>query len=177
MYSHIKLHMIAMIIVLIGSLNWLIIGFGYSNTISYIFSKYDKFIYILIGISALYLLFNRDTYLPFLGWSAFPGHTLQVSSSDKANLSIRVPAYENAVKVVYWAANPGKKIINNPITAYTDTSNFGVSEVEQDGTAILYFQCPQQYKVCGHTLDKHIHYRSIMNDGMLSPVETVNIHC
>ena len=177
MYSHIKLHMIAIILVLIGSLNWFIIGLGYSNIIASIFSKYDKFIYILVGISAIYLAVNRDTYLPFLGWSAFPGHALKVSSPNKSNLAIRVPAYEHALKVVYWASNPGKEIINNPISAYTNTSNFGVSDVEQDGTAVLHFECPQQYKVYGRTLDKHIHYRSIMKDGMLSPIETVNVNC
>jgi len=55
------LHMIAFILVVIGALNWLLVAFNY-NLVDAIFgagSGISMIIYILVGLSALYLLFTH----------------------------------------------------------------------------------------------------------------------
>ena len=52
------LHAIAFILVIIGGLNWLLVGFGW-NLVDGIFgigSVIAKIIYILVGLSAIYLI-------------------------------------------------------------------------------------------------------------------------
>jgi uncharacterized membrane protein YuzA (DUF378 family) len=174
-------HILAISFVLIGAINWLVIGLGYSNVVTRLVSQNSaRIVYIIIGLSGLYFIFNRDTFLPFLGHMAFPGYALKVSTPENANLKVKVRAHKDAIKIVYWGANPdepGDHIIKNPIKAYKDSDNVGVVDVGNDGTATLYFICPQQYKVGRHVLSKHIHYRSVFDNGMMSPVETVYIDC
>jgi uncharacterized membrane protein YuzA (DUF378 family) len=55
------LHMTAFILLIIGGLNWLLVGFGW-NLVSAIFgadSVVSRIIYILVGISALVELFTH----------------------------------------------------------------------------------------------------------------------
>lgn len=173
-------HIIAITLVLIGAINWLIIGLGYSNLVTRMVSvDIAKILYVIIGLAGLYLLFRRNTFLPFLGHMAFPGYALKTSTPEQANLKIKVRAHKDAIKVVYWGAKPDNTIdyIPDPFTAYKGSSNVGVVNVDNDNTATLYFVCPQEYKVNGHVLHKHIHYRSVFDNGMLSPVQTVFVEC
>jgi uncharacterized protein len=53
-----KLHAIAFLLVIIGGLNWLLVGFGW-NLVDAIFgagSMISKIIYILVGLSAIALV-------------------------------------------------------------------------------------------------------------------------
>jgi uncharacterized membrane protein YuzA (DUF378 family) len=59
------LHVTAFTLLVIGGLNWLLVGFGW-NLVDYLFgmgSVISKIIYILVGISAIVELFihNRRT--------------------------------------------------------------------------------------------------------------------
>jgi uncharacterized membrane protein YuzA (DUF378 family) len=60
---------IAISLLIIGGLNWLLVGLFNVNIVSRIFGKsiITTFIYVLVGVSALAIVFDRDTYLPFLG--------------------------------------------------------------------------------------------------------------
>jgi hypothetical protein len=54
------IHMIAFILLIIGGLNWLLVAFGY-NLVTMIFGMgtLTTIIYILVGLSALILLFTH----------------------------------------------------------------------------------------------------------------------
>jgi len=55
------LHKIAFILVIIGSLNWLLVAFNY-NLVDGIFgmgSSISMLIYVLVGLSALFLVFTH----------------------------------------------------------------------------------------------------------------------
>jgi len=47
------LHSVSWILIIIGGLNWLLVGFGW-NLVESIFGMYAKWIYILVGLSAIY---------------------------------------------------------------------------------------------------------------------------
>lgn len=59
---------IALVLVIIGALNWLLIGLGNYNLVGAIFggdlSSFSRFIYTLVGISGLWLIrlfFTQET--------------------------------------------------------------------------------------------------------------------
>ena len=55
------IHMISFILVIIGALNWLLVGFGY-NLVDAIFgagSIISKIIYILVGLAAIILVLTH----------------------------------------------------------------------------------------------------------------------
>jgi uncharacterized membrane protein YuzA (DUF378 family) len=57
------LHMTAFTLLIIGGLNWLLVGFGF-NLVHYIFGAWpvvESIIYILVGISALIELFTHKS--------------------------------------------------------------------------------------------------------------------
>jgi uncharacterized protein len=56
------LHVIAMLLLLIGGLNWGLIGLSGYNFIDSIFSArpvFDNVVYILFGLSALFIIFEK----------------------------------------------------------------------------------------------------------------------
>lgn len=55
------LHMVSFTLLIIGGLNWLLVGFGY-NLVDGIFgvgSMIAKLVYILVGLSAIYLVITH----------------------------------------------------------------------------------------------------------------------
>jgi len=53
-----SLHMVSFTLLVIGGLNWLLVGFGY-NLVDSVFgvgSTLAKLVYILVGLSAVYLV-------------------------------------------------------------------------------------------------------------------------
>jgi uncharacterized membrane protein YuzA (DUF378 family) len=53
-----SLHMVSFVLVIVGGLNWLLVGFGY-NLVDSVFgvgSSIAKLVYILVGLSAVYLV-------------------------------------------------------------------------------------------------------------------------
>lgn len=53
-----KLHKLAFILLIIGGLNWLLEAFGYGIG-NYVSGDVAMVIYVLIGLSALYEIFNH----------------------------------------------------------------------------------------------------------------------
>lgn len=185
--SEIKLQMLAIVLIIIGGINWGSIGLFGKNLLEELnnWTFKNKWvirsIYILVGIAAIYLIFKRDTFLPFLGETILPIKQYKYYTND-SNTSIRINA-TGASGVIYWAAEPGK-LTSNPQDAYNQYTNSGYVPVNPDGTAILYFNCPRQYQVMGglKTLPKHVHYRLVYGHGTdtglnISQVFTININC
>lgn len=174
MYINLRLNMIAHIIVLLYTV---IVSFKHITAFN---EKIVKKLFALLAfISGMWLLLNRDTYLPFLGYAVLPKSVLkdELEPSD-ANIDYVLPIDEkDASSVIYWASKPSKEIKENPFVAYGDYSNAGIVKV-QNGLAKIKFNCPSQYKVgAGYLLKQHIHYRILFDNGLLSPIQTKYVSC
>ncbi len=55
------IHIIAFILVIVGGLNWLLVGVGGVdwNVVEYLGSAVSRIVYILVGLSALWLIFTH----------------------------------------------------------------------------------------------------------------------
>jgi uncharacterized membrane protein YuzA (DUF378 family) len=51
--------MIAYVLVIIGGLNWLLVGLGVGDVVAYLGSTLATIIYILVGLSAILLIFAK----------------------------------------------------------------------------------------------------------------------
>ena len=127
---------------------------------------------------SLYLGFDRNTWLPFLGEGIVPYTLLRKGTPSDATIGVKVTTDTNAVMCMYWASSSKSAVTDDPWTAYAGFANAGVVEVE-NGTALLLLDCPGQYKVPRKSkpLPKHVHYRWIYENGMASDVQTQNIEC
>jgi uncharacterized membrane protein YuzA (DUF378 family) len=179
----INLYRTLIILVLIGSINWGLVGifnFDLVKWITSIFGDAAKdhvaaFIYILVGMAALILSIQRDTYLPFLGHTVMP----QPTDEDKpvGTLIIKeISGLPANVKVIYWAALPSDTVIDNPTDAYGDYSNQGVTMTDVNGNATFEVTQPASYRVkFKGILKPHIHYRYWTSPGMTSKLFTIKI--
>jgi uncharacterized protein len=168
---------VAMVLVLIGALNWLSVGLLNTNFVESVLGKtLSRGVYILVGIAALSILFNRDTYLPFLGETVLPCTTIPERVPPGATKEVRVPAPSGS-KVLYWAAEPAMeelKQIPDWQQAYNKFENAGVTTTDSTGIAILKVRNPQPYTVpFKGQLPPHVHFRICDGTGMLGRVKTV----
>ena len=140
-----------------------------------------KVLYIVFGLAAVYLIFSPShTFLPFLDKTVMPPSIMVLSEQGNTNVSLKIQAPEDAVKVVYWAARVDTgKVINNPYDAYDKFENYGIAAIK-NGEAILKLNCPNSYKVGKHMkkqLPKHVHMRFVYENGVLSEVVTHKLDC
>jgi uncharacterized membrane protein YuzA (DUF378 family) len=142
------------------------------------YSRILKVLYIIFGLSALYLLFANPlyTFLPFLDKTVIPPSLLLIS--EQANTDTEVQVYSpGAIKVVYWAAQEDKnESIADPFTAYGDYKNVGIAAVKDD-YATLKLKFPTKYKVgkFNRELTHHLHFRFVYSNGVLSEVKTLKL--
>lgn len=168
---------LAMILLIIGGLNWFLIGVFDFNLVYAIFGKNiaATLIYILVGISAIAIMFDRDTYLPFLGPMVMPCSVLENRDPPGATNEVKVVVEPN-VKVIYWAAEPASenlKHINSWKQAYLNYDNAGVTTSNGEGIAILKIRNPQGYKVpIKGILQPHVHYRVCGEAGWMGKINT-----
>jgi len=139
-----------------------------------------KLVSLIVFVMIIWVMFRRDTFLPFLGYAAYPvslvpKESVPLGANKEVTLPIDAP---DGTRVIYWGAKPSEQVKNNPITAYGDYSNAGVATVESK-EAIIRFGCPSEYKVgLGKRLRRHIHYRlCCAQSGLIGPVETVWVTC
>jgi uncharacterized membrane protein YuzA (DUF378 family) len=168
---------IAMVVVIIGSLNWFSVGLFKLNLVESVLGQtLSRGIYIAVGISALAIMFNRDTYLPFLGETVLPCTTIPERVPPGATKELHVPAPPGS-KVLYWAAEPAMeelKQIPDWQQAYNKFENAGVTTTDTTGVAILKVRNPQSYLVpFKGRLEPHVHFRICDGTGMLGRVKTV----
>jgi len=169
---------LAMVLVIIGALNWLFICLFDFNLVTVLFghSALSSTLYFLIGISALLIMFQRDTYLPFLGPTLVPCSILQNREPPGATKEVKVIVTPNT-KVLYWAAEPANeklKTIQSWKEAYDQYENAGVTTSNGEGVAVLKVRNPQSYKVpFKGRLEAHVHYRVCGEAGWVGRVNTV----
>lgn len=171
---------IAMILLIVGGLNWLLVGLFDFNLVSAVFG--DSFlaalIYFLVGAAAIAVMFDRDTYLPFLGPMVAPCSVLDNREPPGATREVKV-IVEPDVKIIYWAAEPAAKNlekINSWKQAYLNYDNAGVATSNGEGVAILKVRDPQEYKVpFMGKLGAHVHYRVCGEAGWMGRIRSVFI--
>ena len=166
---------IAMCLVIAGALNWLFMCMNI-NVVESIFGSFSYLIYALIGLSAISIMFHRDTYLPFLGPTVVPCSILTVREPPGANKEMKIIVTPNT-KILYWAAEPKNEKLKKIVSwkeAYDSYENTGVTISNGGGEAILKVRSPQSYKVpIKGELPSHIHYRVCGESGWLGHVQTV----
>lgn len=169
---------VAIFFVIVGAVNWGLIGMNKINLVERIFGKgsiIPRIIYILVGISALTLAFNRDTYLPFLGESVFPCSVLPDQVPSGATRSVQVHV-EPGSKVVYWATEPSENDGSVPDynQAYRQYQNAGVATADDSGMVTLKVREPQSYTVpLKGKLEPHIHFRVCGPTGFIGRIKTI----
>jgi len=175
--------MFAMIFIIVGAVNWLSIGLTKVNMLERVFgsnSIIPRFLYVIVGVSALAIAFDRDTYLPFLGETVVPCGIIPEQLPEGADTKIDVYVRPGA-KVLYWAAEPateGLKKINDWRQAYLKFMNAGVVTANNVGLATLFVRNPQPYIVPWKgRIEPHIHYRVCGggSEGMMGRIETVYV--
>lgn len=177
------LYILSIILILIGSVFWLILGLFPDSAGSTFFNfnnPVNRILYIAIGIAALVTIYlNVYIFIPILGETVIPENILQPSIPENANVEVEIDVpemYKKSKYIVYWASNPGEEVFNFPDEAYEETKNIGVVPITSD-VVKLSLVCPQIYKVWGHSLDRHVHYRFTSVRNIMSPVFTKNINC
>lgn len=129
-------------------------------------------IYIVVTI---FLMSDRDVFLPFLGETVFPKALLkpQTPADTTKTVRVTVPGVADGTPVVYWAAEPSENHVKDPWTAYSNYENAGVALVQLE-VAELKVRPPASYYIpSGRLLKHHIHYRILQANGMLGSVKTV----
>jgi uncharacterized membrane protein YuzA (DUF378 family) len=171
---------LGMVLLIIGGINWALTGIFDLNLVEGIFGKgfMTKSIYCLVGLAAVVIMFNRDTYLPFLGPMVAPCSVLSESTPSGSTREVKVIVSPNS-KVLYWAAEPANekyKELNNWKQAYLNYDNAGVTTSDAEGVAILKVRDPQAYRVpFKGGLDPHIHYRVCGEAGWMGRIQTVKV--
>ncbi len=183
--GRVSLHIIVVILVLIGSINWglvAIFDYDFVKDFSSLFGSnaqddVSRFLYILVAMAAFILLFNRNIFLPFLGESVIPQPLANITPiGDSALKNKVIKGLPSKVKVLYWASLPSDKVVDNPTDAYGNYSNQGVTTSDENGVATLQLFEPSSYKVpIKGTLKPHVHYRYWNEAGIASPVFTVKM--
>ena len=135
-----------------------------------------RILYVLVGLAALAVAFNRDTYLPFLGETVMPCSIMPQHIPKGADTSLTVNVRPGTT-VLYWAAEPeteGLKKIGDWRKAYLKFMNAGVVKANAQGDAVLLVRAPQPYTVPWKgRLEPHVHFRVCGDDGMLARIKTV----
>lgn len=171
-----KVELLTLFLIVVGAINWGLVGLFGINIVSFV-TRYtipwlENYIYILIGCSALFHIFARNFYLPFLGDAAFPCGIMLPKTPENANVEVKVVTKPKS-NVVFWAAESHKEVVSNPWIAYDQFSNAGVTRSDVNGVAILRFRQPTTYKAGLRTLAPHVHYRVCKHPGILGEVQTV----
>jgi len=181
-------YIVLKVIVIIGALNWGLIAinpqydfFELVSSNSHNPDLVKKIIFAVISLSAVYILLQRKTYLPFLDISIAPiSRFLNESKQKDFELELVIDA-KGGEKVLYWAAdkksNEDTPDTTTPNEAYNDYDNSGISIVDKEGKAKLYVKCPKKYFVMyNKILPQHLHYR-VITRGILGPIKTINLSC
>jgi uncharacterized membrane protein YuzA (DUF378 family) len=183
-FMRVKIHMILVALVLIGGINWGTTALGYNlvamlaNSVNNYFktnTHLDTVIYLTVAIAAIILLFKRNTWLPFLGLTAFPSQIFVPNKVNKnGSFVVKVNVTPNT-RIAYWASKPqSSEQIPQVEQAYDDFSNSGVTKSNSKGVAKLLVDPGTSYIVpSGREIPRHVHYRELDKPyGMMGEIKT-----
>lgn len=176
----IYIHIVSITIILLFTLLYAVLLVVSPNIYTFV-----RLFAVIVVIVTIYIGLNRNTYLPFLGYTAIPPILFsQELVPQGANVSyvLNLPNIEDGTYIIYWGSlSTGENIIHpNPMHAYGNYSNTGITKVKGN-KATLFFNCPDKYNVgtlFKKTIDRHIHYRLIpQNSPIMSQVYTTYVNC
>ena len=175
------LHIIAMVLVVVGAVNWGLIGAVGFNLVAAVAGRgaLANVIYALVGLAGLSIAFRRDTYLPFLGETVMPCSSIPESTPDHADTEVTVSGLIPGAKVLFWASEPAAAAATDGLAriktwdqAYLEYANAGVATVDAAGRVVLRIRKPQPYTVpVMGRIESHVHWRLCGADGILGPVQ------
>jgi uncharacterized membrane protein YuzA (DUF378 family) len=174
-------HMIAVALVLVGGLNWGLIGAFGLNLVAAVLGRgvIANTVYVMVGLAALFLAFKRDTYLPFLGETVMPCSLMPDRIPEHADTEVAIHGIAPGAKIMYWATEPatdGLTRIKDWSHAYLEYANAGVTTADAGGHATLRIRKPQPYTVpVKGRLEAHVHWRVCGDGGMVGPVMTTTV--
>ena len=149
------------------------------NLVKLLFGTHPgRFVLILIAACGAMLAFDRDYYLPFLGDAVFPTGLLApnvVPNDADVYVTTRVTP---GAQVVYWASETCKGTCDSTaFEAYADYSNSGVAVADKEGNVTMMVRGPRRYTIPfkDKVLQPHVHYRTVLANGMMSKVHTVPV--
>jgi len=178
MYINKKIYLVIVFFVILGGLNWLLMGAMGVNVVRLLLNRrMSSILYVIIGACSLMLAFRRDVYLPFLGQTIFPAAALALKTPQSANESVEITTRPGA-KVVYWASEPDvnadPKKTPDWDSAYGEYDNSGVVVADDKGKATLRVRGPPQaYTVPVHgKINSHVHFRVEEPSGFFGRVQT-----
>jgi len=177
-----KMYAVAMVLLVIGGINWGIKSFLGKDAVTYFTGKnvvVANLIFAAVGVAALVIGLHRDSYLPFLGQTVIPCSVLTPQTPENADIEVEVLA-SPGTKILYWAAEPSNKDLkdlNDWKHAYLAYRNAGVAVSDKTGVAKLKVRKPQPYSV-PHIgkLSPHVHYRKCDEENLLSRIYTVDLN-
>jgi uncharacterized membrane protein YuzA (DUF378 family) len=178
-----KIHILAIILVIFGSINWGLVGiFGISLIERLLTNRnHRRLLYIVLALSSLYIASRKTTWLPFLGKSVIPCHLLDEKFPKDATHTVKINVSPGA-KVVYWAADDLESYNKidpiDPIQAYGKVENSGITIADNNGIAELKFKYPRGYNVnrIGRKyIPPHVHFRVCESNLILGDVKTINL--
>jgi hypothetical protein len=159
----------------VGAFNWNLVKAFFGQGVV------ARSIYVLVGLSAVAIMCDRDTYLPFLGPTVLPCTSIPDRTPPGATKMVTVAAPPGS-KILFWAAEPemeGLKHIQDWKAAYAGYENAGVTTADSNGQAVLKVRTPQSYTVpmpFKGPLEPHVHFRICESAGMLGRVKTVYLN-
>jgi uncharacterized membrane protein YuzA (DUF378 family) len=181
MYWQKMAHKLAVVVLVIAALNLGLVGLNRVNLLERLLGKGTWLLrgfYLLVGVAALSMAFNRDTYLPFLGETHFPCSLLQEQTPPGATRNVQVRVEPNA-KVLYWATEPSDGGVDlKPFdVAYGGYKNAGVAIADHNGFVMLKVREPQDYTVpFKGRLEQHIHFRTCSDTpGFIGRIKTAYV--
>ena len=174
LYVQLKLDMYGRVVLIVFALLWWVLILNYLINQKMYYHPYT-IVHCVVGVIMIYYVIQREYYLPFLGNAVFPCDSLEPKEPTNAQRTIHIEGLPSNVNVFYWAAeeDTSKEIEENPWLAYKKYANSGVIRTDSKGSVDLSIREPVKYRVpTGKTLERHVHYRYCIGDGMLSEVRT-----
>lgn len=177
----IYIKMIFIIFILIGALNWGSVGlfnYNFINELTSIFGSLainiEKTLYVLVGLSAIFLLFRRETYLPMTGEMAIaPFLSVDYKPTIDEPLIYTIENLPPDTRVIYWTSKGLLKNNLNPLYIYADYFYTGITTVDENGKAELFTEKPLILN--DKQLPTYLNYRYWIGSALTSKIFSIRL--
>jgi len=133
---------------------------------------FQKTSYIIIGLSALYLLLQKKTYFSYLDVTIKPISEFFLNDTKQKDFQLEIIINaKGSEKVLYWTSNTKNEKDKNNDNKKIFENNNGISIVDKDGKAKLYIRDSFRKN---KNLPQYLYYRTITN-GKLDDIKMINL--
>ena len=183
---HDYIYIVLKIIVIFAALSWGLMAIDKKYNIvemsgSLLPNEYNetfqKTSYIIIGLSALYLLLQKKTYNSNLDVTIKPISEFFLNDTKQKDFQLEIIINaKGSEKVLYWTSNTKNEKDKNNDNKNNDNkkifeNNNGISIVDKDGKAKLYVRDSFRKN---KNLPQYLYYRTITN-GKLDDIKMINL--